>query len=159
MVSTMQQQLHFREAQWRGKLYDGAWINPGGGQAGDLEPATGSILTRVGVADAKDVHAAPTGSLQVPVGGAGRRPAGRLLKRRYPRGSKCRWAGKPPPPDHPAVFSPSRRFAGPRMRAVASVAGCPDGEGQPSPPPCVRRRGGGRRPSPTHPKHFKNILI
>jgi Aldehyde dehydrogenase family len=54
----MQQQLHFKEAQWRGKIYDGAWIKSSGGQADDIEPATGWILTSVGVADAKDVHEA-----------------------------------------------------------------------------------------------------
>jgi hypothetical protein len=54
----MEQQLHFKEAQWRGKIYDGAWIKSSGGQADDIEPATGWILTSVGVADAKDVHEA-----------------------------------------------------------------------------------------------------
>src|SRR5215470_11826906 len=54
----MEQQLHFKEAQWRGKIYDGAWIKSSGGQADDIEPATGSILTSVGVANATDVREA-----------------------------------------------------------------------------------------------------
>jgi len=54
----MEQQLHFKEAQWRGKIYDGAWIKSSGGQADDIEPATGSILTSVGVADATDIREA-----------------------------------------------------------------------------------------------------
>jgi hypothetical protein len=50
----MQQQLYFNESLWRGKMFDGGWIESSGG----IEPATGSVLARVGVADATDIVAA-----------------------------------------------------------------------------------------------------
>lgn len=51
-------QPYLKESLWRGKIFDGDWIESSGGQADDIEPATGSILTRVGVADATDVREA-----------------------------------------------------------------------------------------------------
>jgi benzaldehyde dehydrogenase (NAD) len=56
--SLMKEQLYFKESLWRGKIFDGDWIESSGGQADDIEPATGSILTRVGVGDATDVRKA-----------------------------------------------------------------------------------------------------
>jgi Aldehyde dehydrogenase family len=54
----MKEQLYFNESLWRGKMFDGGWIESSGGQADDIEPATGSVLARVGVADATDILAA-----------------------------------------------------------------------------------------------------
>jgi hypothetical protein len=46
--SLMKEQLYFKESLWRGKIFDGEWIESSGAQADDREPATGSILTRAG---------------------------------------------------------------------------------------------------------------
>ena len=54
----MKEQLYLKESLWRGKIFDGGWIESSGGQADDIEPATGSVLTPVGVADATDVREA-----------------------------------------------------------------------------------------------------
>ena len=52
----MKERLYFKQSLWRGKIFDRDWIESSGGQADDIGPATGSILTRVGVADATDVR-------------------------------------------------------------------------------------------------------
>jgi hypothetical protein len=54
----MQQQLYFNESLWRSKMFDGGWTESSGGQADGIEPATGSVQARVGVADATDIVAA-----------------------------------------------------------------------------------------------------
>lgn len=43
------------ESCWSGRIFNGAWVEAGGGSAPVLEPATGEILTRVGTGDAADI--------------------------------------------------------------------------------------------------------
>ena len=43
---------------WDGAIFDGSWRSGRGGTAPVVEPATGDVLARVGVADAEDVTAA-----------------------------------------------------------------------------------------------------
>jgi benzaldehyde dehydrogenase (NAD) len=40
---------------WHGKAYSGGWMEPGGGQAPVIEPATGAELGRVGIASPADI--------------------------------------------------------------------------------------------------------
>jgi benzaldehyde dehydrogenase (NAD) len=43
---------------WSGRLYSGGWVTGQGGVADSVEPATGAVLARVGLANAQDVAAA-----------------------------------------------------------------------------------------------------
>jgi len=44
---------------WSGKIFDGGWIPPGGGEYPVIEPATGNTLGTAGRANSADVqHAA-----------------------------------------------------------------------------------------------------
>ncbi len=43
---------------WQGKAFSGGWIEPGGGQAAVIEPATGTELGRIGLASPTDIRAA-----------------------------------------------------------------------------------------------------
>lgn len=43
------------EQQWSGRIFNGSWMVPGGGTAEVIEPATGAVLTRVGMGNAADV--------------------------------------------------------------------------------------------------------
>ena len=45
-----------------GQVFSGGWITPRGGDAADLEPATGTELVRTGVADEEDVASAALGA-------------------------------------------------------------------------------------------------
>ncbi|MBR9884573.1 MAG: benzaldehyde dehydrogenase [Oceanospirillales bacterium] len=45
-------------ALWNGRIFDGSWREANGGSAQVLEPATGEMLTRVGIGDAADISIA-----------------------------------------------------------------------------------------------------
>jgi benzaldehyde dehydrogenase (NAD) len=44
------------ENAWKGKVFSGRWMMPKGGSREVIEPATGNVLTEVGIADAEDVR-------------------------------------------------------------------------------------------------------
>jgi benzaldehyde dehydrogenase (NAD) len=46
--------------RWAGRIFDGGWREPAGGDAAVIEPATGAELGRVGVADGTDVARSAT---------------------------------------------------------------------------------------------------
>ncbi|HEY2506100.1 MAG TPA: benzaldehyde dehydrogenase [Streptosporangiaceae bacterium] len=46
------------KSTWEGKAFSGGWIEPGGGRAPVIEPATGAELGQVGIAGPQDVRAA-----------------------------------------------------------------------------------------------------
>jgi benzaldehyde dehydrogenase (NAD) len=46
------------EKVWNGMVYDGDWRPAKGGTRDVIEPATGNVLTRVGIADPDDIHEA-----------------------------------------------------------------------------------------------------
>ena len=46
------------QSAWQGKVFSGGWIEPGGGQAAVIEPATGTELGRIGLASPTDIRAA-----------------------------------------------------------------------------------------------------
>jgi len=46
------------ENAWKGKVFSGRWLMPKGGTREVIEPATGKVLTEVGIADAEDVREA-----------------------------------------------------------------------------------------------------
>jgi benzaldehyde dehydrogenase (NAD) len=46
------------QSTWQGKAFSGGWIEPGGGQAAVIEPATGTELGRIGLASPTDIRAA-----------------------------------------------------------------------------------------------------
>ena len=46
------------ENAWKGKVFSGRWMMPKGGSREVIEPATGNVLTEVGIADAEDVREA-----------------------------------------------------------------------------------------------------
>jgi benzaldehyde dehydrogenase (NAD) len=46
------------ENAWKGKVFSGRWMMPKGGTREVIEPATGNVLTEVGIADAEDVREA-----------------------------------------------------------------------------------------------------
>jgi len=46
------------ENAWKGKVFSGRWLMPKGGSREVIEPATGNVLTEVGIADAEDVREA-----------------------------------------------------------------------------------------------------
>ena len=46
------------QSAWQGKAFSGGWIEPGGGQAAVIEPATGTELGRIGLASPTDIRAA-----------------------------------------------------------------------------------------------------
>jgi benzaldehyde dehydrogenase (NAD) len=46
------------ENAWKGKVFSGRWRMPKGGTREVIEPATGKVLTEVGIADAEDVREA-----------------------------------------------------------------------------------------------------
>lgn len=45
-------------AAWTGRIFNGDWVHPTGGSAEVIEPATGAVLTTVGMANAHDVAVA-----------------------------------------------------------------------------------------------------
>ena len=49
---------------WSGRLYSGGWVTGEGGVADSVEPATGAVLARVGLANAEDVAAAARRAVQ-----------------------------------------------------------------------------------------------
>jgi len=51
-------QIENRPAVWEGNVFTGAWEKPGGGVRDVIEPASGELLTRVGIANAQDIAAA-----------------------------------------------------------------------------------------------------
>ena len=57
MTPTTQTQV-IDEAAWRGNVFTGAWRPSSGGAFDVCEPATGKALSRVGVADARDIASA-----------------------------------------------------------------------------------------------------
>jgi len=46
------------ENAWKGKVFSGRWLMAKGGSREVIEPATGNVLTEVGIADAEDVREA-----------------------------------------------------------------------------------------------------
>ena len=46
------------QSTWQGRLFSGGWIEPGGGQAAVIEPATGTELGWIGLASPADIQAA-----------------------------------------------------------------------------------------------------
>jgi benzaldehyde dehydrogenase (NAD) len=46
------------ELDWQGKVYSSGWTQAHGGVLESVEPATGDVLARVGLADADDIAAA-----------------------------------------------------------------------------------------------------
>jgi benzaldehyde dehydrogenase (NAD) len=46
------------QSTWQGKAFSGGWIEPGGGEAAVIEPATGTELGRIGLASPTDIRAA-----------------------------------------------------------------------------------------------------
>ncbi len=46
------------QSTWQGRVFSGGWIEPGGGQAAVIEPATGTELGRIGLASPADIRAA-----------------------------------------------------------------------------------------------------
>ena len=46
------------DGTWTGRLFSGGWVTAEGGDAAVVEPATGEVLGRIGLADAGDVAAA-----------------------------------------------------------------------------------------------------
>jgi benzaldehyde dehydrogenase (NAD) len=49
---------------WEGKIYSGGWLPGSGGEYDAVEPATGTVLARVGAATAADVHKAAEAAAQ-----------------------------------------------------------------------------------------------
>jgi benzaldehyde dehydrogenase (NAD) len=45
---------------WQGKVFSNGWVTPQGGELKSVEPATGIVLARVGLANAADIAAAAT---------------------------------------------------------------------------------------------------
>ena len=43
---------------WQGKVFSNGWVVPQGGELKSVEPATGEVLGRVGLANAADIDAA-----------------------------------------------------------------------------------------------------
>ena len=43
---------------WQGKVFSSGWVTPQGGELKSVEPATGDVLARVGLANAADIAAA-----------------------------------------------------------------------------------------------------
>jgi hypothetical protein len=46
------------EVDWQGKVFSSGWTVPQGGELKSVEPATGEVLGRVGLANAADISAA-----------------------------------------------------------------------------------------------------
>src|SRR6187549_231088 len=46
------------QSPWSGRIFNGEWISARGGSVDVTEPATGKVLTRVGLANASDVSTA-----------------------------------------------------------------------------------------------------
>jgi benzaldehyde dehydrogenase (NAD) len=46
------------DLDWQGKVFSNGWVTPQGGELKSVEPATGDVLARVGLANAADVAAA-----------------------------------------------------------------------------------------------------
>lgn len=55
------------QAAWAGKLFSGGWTNAAGGVREVIEPATGKVLSQVGIADAADVARASAAAAQAQV--------------------------------------------------------------------------------------------
>src|SRR5690349_11991204 len=49
---------------WAGKMFNGAWTAAAGGERDVREPATGKVLSRIGIADAQDVARASAAAVQ-----------------------------------------------------------------------------------------------
>ncbi len=45
-------------SSWHGRMFSGTWVEPGGGQAAVVEPATGAELGTIGLASAADIRTA-----------------------------------------------------------------------------------------------------
>src|SRR5262245_7977112 len=58
------------ESEWRGRIFASGWTPAAGGGLDVLEPATGSVLTRVGNANADDVAKAAAAARQAQPGWA-----------------------------------------------------------------------------------------
>ncbi|MEV0185946.1 benzaldehyde dehydrogenase [Streptomyces sp. NPDC050625] len=52
------------DVAWQGKIYSNGWTTAHGGVLDSIEPATGAVLTQVGLADADDVAVAATRAAQ-----------------------------------------------------------------------------------------------
>lgn len=46
------------DLDWQGKIFSGGWVTARGGELESVEPATGEVLARVGLANAADIDAA-----------------------------------------------------------------------------------------------------
>jgi benzaldehyde dehydrogenase (NAD) len=46
------------DVDWQGKVFSGGWVSAHGGVVDSVEPATGEVLARAGLADAGDIAAA-----------------------------------------------------------------------------------------------------
>ena len=53
------------EPTWHGKAFDGSWRSLSGGTADVLEPATGEVLTKIGIANPDDVKASAKRAFEV----------------------------------------------------------------------------------------------
>ena len=62
MTATMPARKLLDEQTFDGQLFSGGWTTPHGGDAPNLEPATGNELGRTGIADAEDVARAGLGA-------------------------------------------------------------------------------------------------
>jgi benzaldehyde dehydrogenase (NAD) len=46
------------DLDWQGKAFSDGWVSPRGGELESVEPATGAVLARTGLANAADIGAA-----------------------------------------------------------------------------------------------------
>jgi benzaldehyde dehydrogenase (NAD) len=61
-------------ATWAGKIFNGDWVAAGGGNLDVFEPATGQVLTTVGLASVQDAHKAAKNAAQAQIAWAATKP-------------------------------------------------------------------------------------